>query len=195
MDANDDARRELSERVKKDSLWPLLETRPGGYALMVVVHGDGDLGPLVADDLLRTGRFAFMAKLAPHLPGDPQQQQPAGQDQPDDLEQLGDDQGEADAQHQGSDDADEDDLAPLVGRQSSRQGADDDRIVAGQHQVDHQHLEEGGEGRRLGDVGKIVDDRGPHFRRAAKAPGRTGARTGDQKFNHQLPLPCCQRPS
>ena len=97
-----------------------------------------------------------MVKVAPHPPRDPQQQQAADQDQPDDLQQLGDDQREDDAQHQRRDDADEDDLAPLLGGQARGQRADDDRIVAGQHQVDHQHLEEGRERRRLGDVGEVA---------------------------------------
>ena len=42
------------------------------------------------------------------------------------------------------------------GGQAGGQRADDDRIVAGEHEVDHQHLEEGGEGRRLGDVREVV---------------------------------------
>ena len=51
----------------------------------------------------------------------------------------------SDAQHQRREDADQDDLLALLGGQARGQRADDDRIVAGQHEVDHQHLEEGGE--------------------------------------------------
>ena len=53
---------------------------------------------------------------------------------------------ESDAQHQRGEHADHDHLAALLGRQAGRQRADDDRIVAGQDQVDHQHLDEGGKG-------------------------------------------------
>ena len=53
-------------------------------------------------------------------------------------------------------------LRALLGRQAGRKRADDDRIVAGQHEVDHQHLEEGGERAGLGDVREILDDRAPH---------------------------------
>ena len=78
----------------------------------------------------------------------------------------------SDAQHQRGDDADEDDLLALLGGKARGQRADDDRIVAGQHQVDHQHLEEGREGRRLGDVREILDDRGPDVGRPAEASRR-----------------------
>ena len=43
---------------------------------------------LVAGDLVRAGALALVAQLAPHPPRDPQQQQAAGEDQADDLEQL-----------------------------------------------------------------------------------------------------------
>ena len=54
-------------------------------------------------------------------------------------------------------------LLALLGGQAGRERADDDRIVARQHQIDHQHLDEGGKGRGLGDVRKVVDDDGPRF--------------------------------
>ena len=58
-----------------------------------------------------------------------------------------DDQREGDAQHQRRDDADHDDLLALLGRQARGERADDDRIVAGKHDVDEQDLEEGGDAR------------------------------------------------
>jgi hypothetical protein len=51
--------------------------RPGscGKAL-----GGPQAAVLVADDFFRTGRLARMAKLAPHLPCDPQEKQATSQD-------------------------------------------------------------------------------------------------------------------
>ena len=72
------------------------------------------------------------------------------------------------------DNADQDDFLALFGRQARRQRTDDNRIVARQHQIDRQHLQEGGERRRLGNVGEILDDRGPHARRSAKTLCRAG---------------------
>ena len=42
----------------------------------------------------------------------------------------------------------QDRLAPLVVRQAAGRQAHGDGVVAGQHQVDHQDLEEGGKGGR-----------------------------------------------
>ena len=56
--------------------------------------------------------------------------------------------GEHDAQHGRGDDSDEDRLVALLLRQPGRGEADHDRIVAGQDQVDHDHLEEGRQGLR-----------------------------------------------
>ena len=92
--------------------------------------------------LLRMAR----AQLAPHLPAHPQQQDAAGEEQADDLEKLGGEEREDDAQDRGRDDADQDRLVALLLRQARRREADHHRIVAGQHQVDHDHLEEGRQG-------------------------------------------------
>jgi hypothetical protein len=84
------------------------------------------------------------AQFAPHLPANPQQEQAANQKQADDGEKLDRDQRETDAQHGGGDDADQNGLGALVGRQARRGEADDDSIVAGEHQIDGDHLQEGG---------------------------------------------------
>ena len=82
------------------------------------------------------------AQLAPHLPAHPQQQQPAGEQQADDLEQLRGDGGEADAHRRGGADPDQDRLGALVFRQAGGGKADDDGIVAGQHQIDEDDFDE-----------------------------------------------------
>ena len=81
------------------------------------------------------------AQLAPHLPAHPEQQDAAGQQQADDLQQLHRDAGEADAQDRGGEDADQNRLVALVLGQAGGCKPDDDRIVAGEHQVDHHDLE------------------------------------------------------
>ena len=79
-----------------------------------------DAAMLVARDLGAAGALAAVVELAVHLPCHPQQQQPADEDQPDDLEQLGDDQREQHAQHERGEHADQDDLLALLGRQGPR---------------------------------------------------------------------------
>ena len=54
--------------------------------------------------------------------------------------------GEPDTQHRGRDDADQDGFGPLLLGQAGGGQADHDGVVARQDQVDHDHLEEGGEG-------------------------------------------------
>ena len=98
----------------------------------------------VADNLGRPSALASVMQLAPHLPGYPEQQQAACQDQPDDLQQLRDDQREPNAENQRSGHTDDDDLAALLRREPCRQGADHDGVVAGQHEVDHKDAQEGG---------------------------------------------------
>ena len=102
---------------------------------------------LVAGDLVGAAAFVLVANLALHPPRDPQQQEAAGEDQADDLQQLRDHEGEGDPQHQRRKDADHDDLLALLGGKAGRERPDDDRIVAGQDDVDQQDLEEGGERR------------------------------------------------
>ena len=93
----------------------------------------------------------------------------------------------SDAQHERGEHADQDDLLALLGGKARGERADDDRIVARQHEIDHQHLEEGREGRRLGDVGEIVDDRRPHVGGRAEAPG--GGHGGKKQVDHQVKSP------
>ena len=81
------------------------------------------------------------AQLAPHLPADPKQQNAAGEQQPNDLQQLDRDGCEADAQDRGGHDADQDRLLALTLGEPGGGKPDDDRIVAGQHQVNHDDLE------------------------------------------------------
>ena len=88
---------------------------------------------------------SLLAQLAPHLPAHPQQQHAAGQQQADHLQQLGRDAGEDDAQASGGDDADDDGAPALLGRQARRGKADDDGVVAGQHEVDQDDLEQRGQ--------------------------------------------------
>ena len=87
-----------------------------------------------------------LAQLAPHLPADPEQQEAAGQQQADDLQQLDGDAGEADAHQRGGGDAPEDHLEALVLRKSGGSEPNDDGVVAREHQVDHHDLEQGGQG-------------------------------------------------
>ena len=81
-------------------------------------------------------------QLAPHLPAHPQQENAAGKQQSHDLQQLYCDSREADPQGRGSQYAGQDGLFPLVLRQSGSGKPDNDRIVAGEHQVDHHDLKE-----------------------------------------------------
>jgi hypothetical protein len=56
------------------------------------------------------------------------------------------DAGEANAHQRGGGDAPEDHLEALVLRKSGGGEPDDDRVVACEHQVDHDDLEQGGQG-------------------------------------------------
>ena len=73
---------------------------------------------------------------------------PPANSRPTIAEQLGGDQREADAHDHRGGQAPEDRLLALLRRQAAGRQADGDGVVAGQHQVDHQDLEEGGEGGR-----------------------------------------------
>ena len=80
-------------------------------------------------------------QLAPHLPAYPKQQNAAREQQSDDLQQLNRDGSEADAQDRGGQYADQNRLLALTLGQPGGCEPDDDRIVAGEHQVDHDDLE------------------------------------------------------
>ncbi|MNS99776.1 hypothetical protein D3C72_1341880 [compost metagenome] len=86
----------------------------------------------------------LFAQFAPHLPAHPQQQEAARQQQADDGQQLHGDQGQADAHDDGGGQADQDGLAALFLGQGGGGQAHGHGVVAGQDQVDHQNLAEGG---------------------------------------------------
>ncbi len=126
-----------------------------GLARPATSAGDGAVGINVFDrDRLHRIDLDGMRrrKLAPHLPAYPEQQYAAGEQQADDLQQLRRHQREHDAQAGRRGDADQDCLRALMGGQAGGGKADDDGIVAGQHQVDHQHLEESPQHDRIADV-------------------------------------------
>ena len=82
--------------------------------------------------------------LPPQLPGHPEQQDSARQQEADYGQQIRDAEGEDDAQHRGHGDADGDHLEPLFLGQAGRRHADDQGVVAGQDQIDDDHRKEGG---------------------------------------------------
>ena len=82
-----------------------------------------------------------VAQLAPHLPAHPKQQNAAREQQPDDLQQLNRYGSEADAQERGGQYADQDRFPALSFGQPGGCQPDDDCVVAGEHQVDHDDLE------------------------------------------------------
>ena len=88
---------------------------------------------------------SLIAQLAPHLPANPQKQDAAGQQQTDHLQQLSRNTGEDDAQASGGNDTDDDSAPALLGGQARRGKADDDGVVAGQHEVDQDDLEQRGQ--------------------------------------------------
>jgi len=83
------------------------------------------------------------AQLAPHLPAHPKEEDAAGQQQAHDLEELGGEEREDDAQHRRRNDAEQDRLVALVLRKPRRRQADHDGVVAGKRQVDADHHQEG----------------------------------------------------
>ena len=82
------------------------------------------------------------AKLAPHLPANPEQQNAAGKQQANDLEELRGHAGERNAQHRGRHHADQNGLAPLVRWEPRGSEPDHDRVVAGENEIDQDHLNE-----------------------------------------------------
>ncbi len=97
----------------------------------------------------------LFAQFAPHLPAHPQQQEAARQQQADDGQKLDRDQGEADAHQDGGGQTDQDGLAALFGRQGGGGQTHGHGVVARQHEVDHQHLTEGGQGGGSEEFGEI----------------------------------------
>ena len=97
--------------------------------------------------LKRLRRVGFLGvccpKLAPHLPAYPEKQNATCQQQADNLQQLRGRGSKYDTKQRCRDYADEDGLVPLLLWKSRCRKADDDRIVAGQHQIDHDNLQKG----------------------------------------------------
>ena len=85
----------------------------------------------------------FGAQFAKHFPAHPQQQQSTGQGNADDRQELDGDGTEGNAQQGGAGDAPEYGAAFLRLRQAGHRNADNNGVVAGQSDVDHQHLHKG----------------------------------------------------
>ena len=80
-------------------------------------------------------------QFAPHLPAYPQQENAAGEQQSYDLQQLDRNGGEADPQDRGGQNAHQDRFLALPFREPGGREPDHDRVVAGEHQIDHHDLE------------------------------------------------------
>ena len=143
--------------------------------------GRFDAAMFVSDNLVGPCGFSLVENLAIEVPADPEQQQAASQDQPDDLQQLHHDQGKYDPQHQCRANTDQNHLAPLVRRQAAGQCADNNRIIGGKNQIDQHHLPEGRQRRRRADIGEIMDNRAPDIGKGAKS---AGCRENRKQFNH-----------
>ncbi len=98
---------------------------------------------------------AGAAQVTPHLPANPEQQDSTGEQEPNDCQQFHSHRRECQTHHRCGNNADEYCLAPLRLRQAGGRQADHHGIVAGEHQVDHDHLGKRGE-RTMG--GKIEVD-------------------------------------
>ena len=90
-------------------------------------------------------RSVGATQLAEHLPAHPEQQQAARQQQSDDRQQLQRDGAQSDADHRRAQNAEQDGWALLLRAQTGNRHPDHDRIVAGQCDVDHDDLRQGGE--------------------------------------------------
>ncbi len=107
--------------------------------------GEDDLHERLAEALafrfLLAGRRigdvpSCLLQLAIHLPGDPEQQHAAGEGEADDGEELDGDERKTDAQRRRHGDAEGDDAELLLVRQAGRRHADDNRVVASEHDID-----------------------------------------------------------
>jgi hypothetical protein len=107
------------------------------------------------------------AEFAPHLPAHPQEKDAPGEQETEHLEQLRGDARKRDAKSRRGENAHEDRAPSLLRRKSGRREANDDGIVAGQHQVDHDDLEQGGEGFAANDVAHDSSSR-VHFPRGSR---------------------------
>jgi len=105
------------------------------------------------EGLCRLGRLGLMPlpELAPHLPAHPEQEDAAGEEKADQLQELDGYDGQAQPQDDGGDEAVEYGLAPLLGRQASGREANGDSVVPGEGQVDHDDLSKSDQGVRGGE--------------------------------------------
>jgi len=140
------------------------------------------------EGLCRLGGLGLMPlpELAPHLPAHPEQEDAAGEEKADQLQELDGHYGQTQAQGDGGHETVKDGFAPLFGRQTCGGEADGHGVVSGEGQVDHDDLSKsdqgfgGGEGdiqhdlfwrgagqsatsprlRRVGGVGKVRKSQG-----------------------------------
>jgi hypothetical protein len=84
-------------------------------------------------------------QLSPHFPAYPQQQNPAREQEADNLQNLRRQPGEQNAQHRRGDDADQNRLASLRLRQARGSKANDNGVVASEHKVDQNDLSKCGQ--------------------------------------------------
>ena len=118
-----------------------LQAQLFGRGAAAILHGHGALDFGFGLGLVVRG---LLTQFAPHLPAHPQKQEAARQKQADDGQKLNGDQRQADAQDDGDGQADQDGLAALFLGQGGGGQAHGHGVVAGQDEVDHQHLAEGG---------------------------------------------------
>ena len=85
---------------------------------------------------------ATPAQFAEHFPAHPEQQDAAREGDADNAQKLGRGNGEDDSQQGRRRDAEQDRASPLLGGKPCRRHADDNRVIAGQYDVDEQHLTE-----------------------------------------------------
>ena len=128
--------------------------RGGEEALAPRRAFDGGGGLVIGNDVM------VRAKLAEHVVGDPQKQQPAGEQQPGDVEQPVGDQRKADQEHHGDAHPEHDDLAPFLRRKAAGDGAHDDDIVARHGEIDQNHPAKRGEPGGGEDVGEVEEGHG-----------------------------------
>jgi hypothetical protein len=88
-------------------------------------------------------RGHLVAELAPHFPAHPEEEDATGEQQPDQLQELNGDAGKGNAEGGRRANADDECLVALIGRQAGSGEAYNDGVVAGEHQVDENDLEEG----------------------------------------------------
>jgi hypothetical protein len=81
-----------------------------------------------------------VGELAPGFPCDIEEQNAAGEGEADDRNQAERDQCEGDAQDRRSANANDDRLTALGRGEPTNRKANHDRIITGQDQIDHQHL-------------------------------------------------------